>query len=449
MTISTRDTFRDLGDRERYLQDTVAFDTEILGLDVEPFHLEADRTLEKHRNVLWNAPVGHGKSTKFGFARAVHEICRDRDIRIILGSKSLPRARDLLRRIRTELEHNERLISLFGPFRDPKMWSGEQFQVLGREKNQKEPTVTATGLHGAVEGVRGDLGILDDVIDIKSMTSQLEREEAKRWLDNTLIPRLEPEARCWVVGTRWHPEDLYDHILKKPGWEPLVHKAILDEEKKEVLWPGRWSWDRLMELKEDLGTLVFEARLMNNPQAIEGVVFKSEWLRHVEDVPKNLTTYQGWDLAISEKETADYTVCITLGVDPKDHSVYLMDCFRERLDFPAQTKAIEDQAAIYKPKTVAVESNAYQRAAAQHVRRSSMLPVLESPAKGDKVSRIQGISPHFESGRIRLWREMRGLSVFVSEFVNFPFGTHDDTLDALWHALQQAIKHKKWGVAKW
>lgn len=448
MTLSSRDTFRDLRERDRYLRDTTAFDTELLGLDVPGFHAEADSIIQRKPNVLWNAPVGHGKSTKLGYAWPIREICRDRNVRIILGSKSMQRGMDLLRRITFELENNERLIHLFGPFKDPVKWSATQIQVLGRDQNLKEPTITVTGLGGNIEGVRANIGILDDPIDIEDVMSEVERARSKFWFDHTFLARLEPNARCWVVGTRWYPEDLYDHISKKPGWANPVHRAVLDEATHKVLWPERWSWDLLMMKKAEIGTIAFEARYMNNPQALVGVLFHSEWLEYVEDLPKDLTIYQGWDLAISERETADYTVCMTVGVD-KDHNVYLMDCFRGHLPFPDQMDSVTALARMYRPKAIGIESNAYQRAAAQHIRRTSMLPVLESPAKGDKVSRIQGMSPHFESGRIRLWRDMRDLSVFVSEFVNFPYASHDDTLDALWHALQQAIKHKKWGLAKW
>jgi predicted phage terminase large subunit-like protein len=90
-----------------------------------------------------------------------------------------------------------------------------------------------------------------------------------------------------------------------------------------------------------------------------------------------------------------------------------------------------------------------QRAAAQHLRKTTMLPVVESKAVGDKVIRIQGVAPHFENGWVKVWSGMRNLDVFVSEFVNFPNATHNDTLDALRHALQLAIKNAKYGVATW
>lgn len=446
--MSLRERFRTINaPRDRYLVDSVAFDKEVLGLDVPPFHQEVDTLIQEVDNIIWNAPVGHGKSTKIGFARAVHEICKDRNVRMIVGSKSLPRACDLVRRIKAELENNERLIDLFGEFKGKEKWDATQMQVI-RDKNLKEPTITATGLGGNIEGVRADLGILDDPIDIESMTSEAEREASKLWFDNTFTERLEPGAKCWVVGTRWHPEDLYDHIAKKPNWANPVHKAIVNESKKEVLWPERWSWERLMDKRAEVGTIAFELRYQNNPQVLKGVLFKSEWLEYVDDKPEGLTVYQGWDLAISEKETADYTACFTVGVD-KDNNVYLLDVFRDHIDFPTQMEKVMASSMVWEPKSIAIESNAYQRAAAQHIKRTTMLPVVESKAVGDKVMRIQGMSPHFENARIKVWRGMTNLEVFVSEFVNFPYGSHDDTLDALWHALQQAIKHKKYGVAKW
>jgi predicted phage terminase large subunit-like protein len=425
MKSDIRDALGRHSDRERLEADPVAFDREILGLDVPPFHEEADRLMEANNSV--------------GFARALHEIVKNRNIRIIIGSKSMQRAMDLVRRITWELENNDRMIELWGTFKDPNKWSATQIQVTGRDMNLKEATVTATGLGGNIEGVRGDIGILDDPIDIEDVTSEVERVKGKRWLDNTFLARLEPEHKAWVVGTRWHPEDIYSHIAQKPEWKVLVHRAV--QEDGSVLWPERWPIEKLMEKKAEIGQIAFEARYMNNPQALVGVLFKVEWLQYVDDLPENLNIYQGWDLAISTQETADYTACMTIGID-EGKGIYLLDLYRDRLGFPSQTKAIKAQAEHlpWRPRYIAIESNAYQRAAAQHLQAVSLLPVVESKAVGDKTMRIQGMSPYFETGRMKLWRGMRGLDAFVSEFVNFPYGSHDDTLDALWHALQQAMK---------
>ena len=49
----------------------------------------------------------------------------------------------------------------------------------------------------------------------------------------------------------------------------------------------------------------------------------------------------------------------------------------------------------------------------------------------DKVSRINGITPLIQGGRVHLPEKATWLDEFVEECVSFPSGKHDDQVDAL------------------
>jgi predicted phage terminase large subunit-like protein len=142
---------------------------------------------------------------------------------------------------------------------------------------------------------------------------------------------------------------------------------------------------------------------------------------------------QGVDLAISEKQTADYTAIATVGYSPSLEKIYVINFWRGQVSFPEQLKAIKEQASIYRPKAVVIETNVYQKVLATQLQTSTMLPIMGKVTVKDKIQRILGnLSPHFESKKLVVRRDMHD---FLSEYLEFPDGSHDDMLDALEFAV--------------
>lgn len=165
---------------------------------------------------------------------------------------------------------------------------------------------------------------------------------------------------------------------------------------------------------------------------------KRSWIKyyHPEELPplEELSIYQGWDLAISTRETADYTVCTTVGVG-RDKQIYVLDWYRERIDFPSQVRMVEELARKWNPLQIGIESNAYQQALPQQLKKTSMLRIKEVKRTKDKVTRITSAFVHFENGKILLPEDHPELDNFLNEYVYFPQGRHDDMLDATELAL--------------
>ena len=215
---------------------------------------------------------------------------------------------------------------------------------------KKDPTVMAIGTEQAVIGRRADLIICDDIIDEAYASSENLRQKVRTWFRKELVPRLEPDGRLFVIGTRWHFADLYGDLIKDEHYEKLVFPAI--SESNEALWSGKWPLEKLGELRRELGTIAFSAQYMANPTPIEGAVLKAEWLNYwdpaIDDrthriykIPEyeTLRKYQGWDLAISEDPEADWTVCVTIGVD-SDGNIYVLDIYRAHVDFPPKSSRL-------------------------------------------------------------------------------------------------------------
>ena len=95
----------------------------------------------------------------------------------------------------------------------------------------------------------------------------------------------------------------------------------------------------------------------------------------------------------------------------------------------------------YKPLEIGIETNNYQKALAQTLEQSSMLPIREITSTKDKITRISSGFVHFENGKIFLPKKHPELKNFIKEYNNFPHRKyHDDMLDSLELTLQLARK---------
>ena len=101
-----------------------------------------------------------------------------------------------------------------------------------------------------------------------------------------------------------------------------------------------------------------------------------EEIEKAESEGGNLTALQFWDLAISEKTTADYTVGWTIGVS-EDNDIFILERRRGHFDFNRTLNEIADMGKAWPGVAqIGIEQVAYQAAAVQEALRRSMLPIV-------------------------------------------------------------------------
>lgn len=156
----------------------------------------------------------------------------------------------------------------------------------------------------------------------------------------------------------------------------------------------------------------------------------------------------GVDVAISEKQHADYTVIAVLAIDKVTGVAYLIDMIRDRIDFPSQIDAVNYIQAKWKPDIMGIEAVGYQRALQQQTQRGIMTgPIVPMEAKGTKYERIVTASVSFRNGQVRVPRPdhiddeqlASAILAFWKEWAEFSHDdthNHDDTLDAVEIALR-------------
>lgn len=301
--------------------------------------------------------------------------------------------------------------------------------------------VTA-GVGGAITGKGAEVFIIDDPIKNNEQANSVTiREKAKDWYRTTAFTRLTPTGKVVIVQTRWHEDDLSGWLLNESNedWDVLTLPAISDEGK--ALWPDHFGLEKLLTIKKEMGEYWFSAMYQQTPQPAEGAIFKRSWLKYYEPgtiYMDDHTKYTGWDLAISEKETADYTCSCTVSVDPRTNNIYILDWTREHISAPEQRNLVIQQYDRWNPMVVGIETNAYQLALPQMVLEQRMIPIKNIPTFKDKVTKLTSGFTFFEQGKVFLPIGHHLLGEFENEYTRFPQGTHDDLLDATNMAIELA-----------
>jgi predicted phage terminase large subunit-like protein len=245
------------------------------------------------------------------------------------------------------------------------------------------------------------------------------------------MSRLKPNGRVAVILTRWHEDDLAADLIASGEYLVLQMKAI--DEQEQALWPEVWPLERLQAVRREVGTAIFNCMYQGDPAALGGDIFRREWFKDYTKAPEQ-QVFQAWDLAISQKETADYTAGATIGLD-REQSVYVLDMLRGRWTFNEQQEIIALKAEEWHPLKIGIESVAYQAAAFQEALRRSLWPFQEVRPERDKVSRARLLAARAEAGAVYVRKRAVWWDELEAEIMAFPNGRHDDQLDALAYAL--------------
>jgi predicted phage terminase large subunit-like protein len=317
---------------------------------------------------------------------------------------------------------------------------------------------------GSVTGFGADLIIVDDCMkadDVKSVTS---REEVKGWFGNTLFTRLNDKqtGRILSIQQRLHEDDLPAMLLER-GYRHLNLPAIAEREEEVPIGPGRVHrravGDLLNPAREDralldrirceLGPAVFSAQYQQDPVAPEGNAIRMEWFRtYNEPPPRNAFTkvIQSWDTGMSAAPTSDFSVCTTWGF--RTDKWYLLDVYRQRLDFPDLRNAMIRLWQQWMPDRVLIEDAGAGKSVAQDIRLSGKFMPMLCRVSIDKMARFTGCFGEIESGNILLPVEAPWLDDLRKELRAFPHGRHDDQVDSLSQFINHQKRHWTWVITE-
>lgn len=268
------------------------------------------------------------------------------------------------------------------------------------------------------------------------------------WYRSTLLSRLnDPQTSpIIVIQQRVHEEDLAGMLIEQGGWTHLNLPAIaegraeyqLAPDKAIILREGnllhqqRLPLELLERRREELGSYVFAAQYQQRPAPQGGGIVKWDWFRTYDLAPHRQEydrLVQSWDTASKADEANDYSVCTTWLV--RGASAWLLDVLRVRLEFPELRRRIEEEAQRYNASLVLIEEAGSGVQLIQDMWANSALNVTGMIPKDDKATRLLGVTPLIEGGRIAIPKEAPWLAEFQRELVLFPNAKHDDQVDSI------------------
>jgi len=423
-------------------------ESSLLDLNCNPV-ITVDSVKKSKRNLkkLLMLPRGTFKTSIAGESLPLWLLWHNPSLRILLDSETLSQSKALLSGIKDMIENNEllKLICvddegnyLLEPKKDVAGgWTDSQIILKHRKKlGAKEPSIFCTGVDNAKTGMHPDVIIMDDLVSERNVTTPEQIEKVKSHYRFSLS-LLEPDGLQVVIGTRYHMGDLYGELMELESFDKLIRPAILPNGK--LFFPSRLTREFLEEKKKEQGSYIFSSQYMLNPIDDSDAMFKKQHIQYYDKLPPLVAKYILVDLAISEKETADYTVVMCVGID-RDKRLYVIEYDRGHYNPRQIIDAIFNMYNKHKDKVkiVGIETVAFQKAMMYLVkdemrRRGTYMPLEELKADKDKRRRIGALQPLFENGDIFLKREHKELE---QELLEFPYAEHDDTCDALAYVLQ-------------
>lgn len=250
---------------------------------------------------LWLlAPARHGKTDLFRHA-VIWLICYDPNIRIMWQSLNLPVAKLTTSWIKRELESNQELIALYGPFQSDGTWSDKEFIVATRTINLASPTIVALGKTEGTLSRDADLIVIDDFVDEKSSISPTQVERDVSNVKSQVLTRRETWTPVLGIGSHQKSEygDAYEYMeehekeqevegasaktyfvkIKAHDYTKCKVGSDFTEDERHGQWCLLWPTVRphwfLEAQRHDLGEIAFEL-IYNQESKRTGVVFFRE-----------------------------------------------------------------------------------------------------------------------------------------------------------------------------
>jgi predicted phage terminase large subunit-like protein len=410
-------------------------------LPAADFHPELINLLEDWNNELLSIAGfrGSAKSTFGGLALPLWAALENKAKFIIPINETDEVVKLTIANIRQELEDNEFILADYGLQIDNKL-SATKFtesnillsngcRIWGRSRGQK-----IRGLRH--KQYRPDLVIIDDPEEREKVQKKEYRDKTEQWLRGDVIPSIEEsKARLVVIGNVLHTDSLMARLKVD---EVFIHRdySLIDKNGKCV-WQGKYLNEAALKKQEaKVGRIAWMREYLLKVVPPDDQEVKEEWIQYYDRLPKDSAGKGGVgvDLAISKKETADFTAMVSgiLSLDNAQPKIYVIpNPVNEHLTFHEtieQMKSIHIAMRLYAHPTFYIEDVAYQKAAIQEANRH-MLSVQAMKAGGDKRARLRTAATYIQNGVVLFPK--KGCEDLIAQLLGFGVEDHDDLVDAL------------------
>lgn len=435
-------------------------------------------------------PRDHQKSALIAY-RVAWEITRNPAVRILYISSTTTLAEKQLKFIKDILTSDTyryywpEMVNLNKT--DREKWTESEIAIdhpKRKEENVRDSTIFTAGLTTTITGLHCDINVFDDVVSPDNAYTETGREGVRATYSQ--LASIEgTDSRQWVVGTRYHPKDVYQDMVdiaiedyddegNLTGDYALYEKFERAVESNgdgsgEFIWPRQQRKDgkafgfnqKILAVKraQYLDRTQFRAQYYNDPNAVEDAPIDPTWfqyydanhLRHANGQwffkDRKLNVFASIDFAYTKKARSDYTCLAVVGVDA-DRNYYILSLER------FQTTAIGDifmkilQAyEKFNFRKIRAEMTAAQSMIVEDLKNNYIRPYglmlsvdefYPSRRDGDKDERVAA-ALHARYQNLQIWHYRGGNVQLLEEELISKNPPHDDLKDALAAAVTIAI----------
>lgn len=457
-------------------------------------HLEVCEWWERedaksHQLLLF--PRDHMKSALVAF-RVAWKLTKDPTLRVLYISSTANLAQKQLGFIKQIFESDRH--RMFWPDHilpdegKREKWTASEISLdhpLRKKEQIRDPSIFTGGLTTNLVGMHCDIAVLDDVVTNDNAYTGEGREKARN--QYSLLSSIEgAESVEWVVGTRYHPNDLYSDLMEMKkdvfdaegyveGQEPIyeIFERVVEDAGDgtgEFLWPrqkrkdGKWfGFDREILARKRgqyLNKMQFRAQYYNDPSDPDNVPVDSTRFQYYE--PKYLERHNGkWfykgeklnlvaavDFAYTLNKHSDWTCIVVIGIN-SENDIFVLDIERFQTDRVSVIyEHILHLVQKWDFRKLRAEVTAAQSMIVNELKNTYIKPNgialsidEHKPNRylGSKEERIAAIvEPRYDN--LQVYHYRGGNCHLLEEELQSRNPAHDDIKDALAAAIEIAVK---------
>lgn len=466
-TVDDSALYREAADNGTFAEYCILIDRHY---QLEWFHAQVAKKLEDGYRRLQNGedvrimffmPPRHGKSDMATQKFPSWVLGKDPTLPVMVASYSDELATDFGQRTRDIMQSPE-----YDAMFDTTLRADAK--ARGKWQTNEKGGYTAVGVGGALTGRGFKIGIIDDPFkNREEADSPVVRESRHKWYQSTFSTREEGNSMVIFILTRWHEDDLAGRVLKDAEtakrngeayeeWDIIEYKALATEDDDyrqtgEALWPEKFSRDKLLKKKTEMGSYEFSALYQQTPIDEENRKFKQDWFRYreFEDVRQkqtyNVMTIdpRGRD---DIKQGKDF-VGITVNFTDQDNNWNIIS-YREKLSATGMIDLMFTNWQRYNLHKIGIEDNQFYQGLKKSIDdemriRGVYLSIEELKHGGtQKELRIEALVPRYEHGSIfhMTVNGQNQCEALEEELKLFPKASNDDASDSLAYQTQVAGK---------
>lgn len=413
--------------------------------DVGQVHRELAEVIKDPLFKLILIPRGHLKSSYITIGYTMQSLIKNPNLRVLIANATWENSRKFLKEIKGKVI-TKAFTELYGRW-NTDHWNADEITIATRTRVYKEPSISTTGVEKVITGQHYDLIIADDLVSKENITTP---DQVKKIIEyyESLIPILEVGGEIIVIGTRWHYQDLYGHIISKVKDQFRIWKKQVEYDGVYI-FPEKFNDREMGIIRANMRPSMVSSQYYNEPIAEEDQVFKPDYFRYYEigKEPKFANVLTTVDLARSEKYTSDDTAIVTCVWTP-ENDVYIISAEAGKWGTKEKIDRIYEEFKNYSPQHIGIEKDAAQKyfldilTMEEHQGRDR-LPIVEiSSGNKAKEDRIMNLEPLYRAGKVYhpafkdgdKWVKNSDVERFETQLMSFtPSGAmgKDDLIDAM------------------